>query len=251
MPNFAPMELHERLRELRRSRGLTQTQVAEKMDMAQSNFAVWESGKTDIPIGKLKQLAEVLGVSLAHLLGMEITSASEDSAEVMRLQRDVEQLKRVIDDKDDLINRLRNEEQRFSTAVDKLLSALHTAYQNWYLDLPAGKPTLEKVGKQNLIFWTQFFSIEAVRFVHEIRLVQTPFFNELFGIYKDHVSDETLPYNSREGFANDVWIGFMESIEKADLNTANKYLEKVNRILREYKGRIVWHQDADISPFGN
>jgi transcriptional regulator with XRE-family HTH domain len=117
-------------------------------------IAVWESGKTDIPIGKLKQLADVLGVSLAHLLGLEITSSSEDNIEVMRLQKDIEQLKRVIEDKDDLINRLRNEEQRFSTAIDKLLSALHTAYQNWYLDLPAGKPTLEKVGKQNLVFWT-------------------------------------------------------------------------------------------------
>jgi hypothetical protein len=78
--------------------------------------------------------------------------------------------------------------------------------------------------------------------------VQNAFFNDLFHIYKDHAREDASLYAIREVFAN-VWVNFIESIEKGDLNTAYKQLEKVNKMLKDYKGQIVW-QEVSL-PFGN
>lgn len=48
---------------------LTQDYVAQEMKVAQSTYQRWETQKTPIPKSKLKQLAEVLGVTTAELSG--------------------------------------------------------------------------------------------------------------------------------------------------------------------------------------
>ncbi len=60
-----------RLVELRKSRGLTQAQLAERLDVGQQQIASYEVGRRRIPVSQLSALAEALGVSVEQLLGNE------------------------------------------------------------------------------------------------------------------------------------------------------------------------------------
>lgn len=57
------------IREYRKRAGLTQAELAKRMDVDQSAVSLWESGKTR-PLRKLHQrLAEVLGCTVEELFG--------------------------------------------------------------------------------------------------------------------------------------------------------------------------------------
>jgi ribosome-binding protein aMBF1 (putative translation factor) len=57
-----------RIREYRFKTGMTQVQLAKKMNVDQSAVSLWESGKTK-PLKKCqKKLAKVLGITLEELL---------------------------------------------------------------------------------------------------------------------------------------------------------------------------------------
>lgn len=74
MINFA-----ERLREIRKSSGMTQMQVAAKSGLSQSNINTWERGRSvPLPDG-LIALADAFGCSVDYLLGRE----SEDGVIVV------------------------------------------------------------------------------------------------------------------------------------------------------------------------
>jgi transcriptional regulator with XRE-family HTH domain len=59
------------LKHIRRQRGLTQATVGQKMrhQKSRSAIAMYETGKNEIPLQALRDLAEVLDVSLTTLLG--------------------------------------------------------------------------------------------------------------------------------------------------------------------------------------
>lgn len=57
-----------KIREYREKAGMTQAQLAKKMNMDQSAVSLWENGKTS-PLKKYrKKLAKVLGITLDELL---------------------------------------------------------------------------------------------------------------------------------------------------------------------------------------
>jgi DNA-binding XRE family transcriptional regulator len=58
----------ELLRQLRHEAGLTQVQVAERLDEPQSFVSKYESGERRLDIIELRQVAEVLGVSLGDVV---------------------------------------------------------------------------------------------------------------------------------------------------------------------------------------
>lgn len=66
MKNFG-----ERLKELRIEKGLTQKQLAQKIDNAQSAIVYWESNRQEPSISALKKLCIELDVSADYLLGLE------------------------------------------------------------------------------------------------------------------------------------------------------------------------------------
>lgn len=68
------MEFGEKLRSLRTKAGLTQLDIAEKLDVSAAAIGAWENGRAKPRLTKLGQLAELLGTSAADLMG-------EDSAE--------------------------------------------------------------------------------------------------------------------------------------------------------------------------
>lgn len=62
---------NERLRELRKQAGLTQAQVAKKLDVDQSAVSLWENG-VNAPCRKYhKKLARLFGVTVEELLGVK------------------------------------------------------------------------------------------------------------------------------------------------------------------------------------
>lgn len=60
-----------RLKELRLKKGLTQTELGEKVGVKQSTFTNWENGKREPSFENLVKLADLLEVSLDSLFGRE------------------------------------------------------------------------------------------------------------------------------------------------------------------------------------
>lgn len=60
-----------RLKELRLKKGLTQTELGEKVGVKQSTFTNWENGKREPSYENLVKLADLLEVSLDSLFGRE------------------------------------------------------------------------------------------------------------------------------------------------------------------------------------
>ena len=61
----------ERLKELRLKKGLTQTELGEKVGVKQNSFTNWENGKREPSFENLIKLADLLEVSLDWLFGRE------------------------------------------------------------------------------------------------------------------------------------------------------------------------------------
>lgn len=70
------MEFGEKLRSLRMKAGLTQLDIAEKLDVSAAAIGAWENGRAKPRLTKLGQLAELLGTSAADLMGEDATEAA-------------------------------------------------------------------------------------------------------------------------------------------------------------------------------
>jgi len=70
------VKLNENLRILRRERGLTQAELAQKMKLKQYNISDYEIGRIEPNVATLIRFAEVFNVSLDFLVGRKI---KEDS----------------------------------------------------------------------------------------------------------------------------------------------------------------------------
>ena len=65
------MELNEKLRELRRQKGMTQEELAQKLYVSRTAISKWESGRGYPNIDSLKAIAECFSVTLDELLSSE------------------------------------------------------------------------------------------------------------------------------------------------------------------------------------
>ena len=64
---------------LRKKQGLTQQQLADKLNLSNKTVSKWESGKGSPDISNLSVLAEALGVSADELLKGETSSKKPDT----------------------------------------------------------------------------------------------------------------------------------------------------------------------------
>ncbi len=62
------MEFHEKLQELRKSRGLTQEELAEALFVSRTAISKWESGRGYPSIDSLKEISRYFAVSIDELL---------------------------------------------------------------------------------------------------------------------------------------------------------------------------------------
>ncbi len=76
------MEFNEKLQELRKSRGLTQEELAEALFVSRTAVSKWESGRGYPSLDSLKQLSRFFTVSVDELIcPEEILSAAEEERE--------------------------------------------------------------------------------------------------------------------------------------------------------------------------
>lgn len=62
------VEFHEKLQELRKSRGLTQEELAEALFVSRTAISKWESGRGYPSIDSLKEISRYFSVSIDELL---------------------------------------------------------------------------------------------------------------------------------------------------------------------------------------
>ena len=72
------MEFHEKLQELRKSKGLTQEELAESLFVSRTAISKWESGRGYPNIDSLKEISKFFSVSIDDLLsGEKLISIAE------------------------------------------------------------------------------------------------------------------------------------------------------------------------------
>lgn len=85
------MEFNEKLQELRKSKNLTQEQLAEQLYVSRTAISKWESGRGYPGIDSLKEISRFFDVSLDELLSGEeiLTAAQEDNRQKILHYRDM------------------------------------------------------------------------------------------------------------------------------------------------------------------
>ncbi|WP_313428152.1 helix-turn-helix domain-containing protein [Siminovitchia terrae] len=73
------MQLHEKIRQYRKSKGISQTFIAKKLKITVSGYNMKESGKRPITIDELEKIAKVLGVSASIFFNNEFHVKCNDS----------------------------------------------------------------------------------------------------------------------------------------------------------------------------
>ena len=63
------MELHENIKMLRTARDLTQRELADALGYSRAAVTQIEKGDVDLPLSRLKQIAEFFDVSVSELIG--------------------------------------------------------------------------------------------------------------------------------------------------------------------------------------
>ncbi len=99
------MILHNKIKELRQLKGLTQKQVADKINMLQSNYTKVEKGRLNLKIDKVHILAELFGVPAEELLHFENTTENtttqtqenNNNDRLQELEKENENLKKEIE----------------------------------------------------------------------------------------------------------------------------------------------------------
>ena len=62
--------MYPRIRDLREDKDMTQKQIGEIINMSQTGYNQYETGKNDIPTKVLIQLSQFYGTSIDYLLGL-------------------------------------------------------------------------------------------------------------------------------------------------------------------------------------
>lgn len=70
------MEFGEKLRSLRAKAGLTQLDIAEKLDVSAAAIGAWENGRAKPRLTKLGQLADLFDTTVAELMGEDASEAA-------------------------------------------------------------------------------------------------------------------------------------------------------------------------------
>ena len=90
-----PLEIGGRIRALRRDKGLTQDELAERAGVSRSAVAQWETGRTGQVTGNLSRIAGLLDASVEYLVyGVDQNAAGQvrqgDELALLRLYRECE-----------------------------------------------------------------------------------------------------------------------------------------------------------------
>lgn len=116
------MNYHFKIKHLRELRNFTQEFIAHSLGLSQRAYSSIENGKTQLTIERLKEITQILNVSIGDILDIESQTtynnnfnnhAAENKGSLIFKKDDIEELKnlydRIIKGKDDEILFLRNQ----------------------------------------------------------------------------------------------------------------------------------------------
>lgn len=69
-----------RLKELRKEKQITQSEIAKFIGISQNSYSYWENGKVKIDNESIIKLANYFNVSVDYLLGREVPTLAEKAA---------------------------------------------------------------------------------------------------------------------------------------------------------------------------
>ncbi|HBS60925.1 MAG TPA: hypothetical protein DEA44_16885 [Firmicutes bacterium] len=78
------MEFYKNLKKLRQKSGLTQIETSKRIGIAKSTYSLYESGKREPDVKKIKKIAEIFGVSADDLLGTNFAKNKKSPAPEMQ-----------------------------------------------------------------------------------------------------------------------------------------------------------------------
>ena len=87
--------LGQRIARLRRDRGLTQVELAERLGITQPAVSDYENDDTRLPADAVIQIARILGVSADELLGLKEATASPGGSRNRRLYRRLQEIEKL------------------------------------------------------------------------------------------------------------------------------------------------------------
>ena len=64
-------EIKNKIKELRKEKGLTQKQLAELVNKSETGLASWEQGLSEPSVNDIRALCKIFEVSADYLLGLE------------------------------------------------------------------------------------------------------------------------------------------------------------------------------------
>ncbi|AWH87800.1 helix-turn-helix domain-containing protein [Limnobaculum parvum] len=82
--------LGSRIAQARKEKQLTQTQLAEKLGIAQQTMAHYEGAKLKVSVSLLPLLAEILNLSIDELLGLPSTHQTAKRGPASRLEQQID-----------------------------------------------------------------------------------------------------------------------------------------------------------------
>lgn len=82
--------MYERYCEIRDAKGLKDSDVARETGVNKSTFSDWKSGRSNPKIGKLKKIAEFLGVPTTQITGEDFELSESDALLDLRISNDLE-----------------------------------------------------------------------------------------------------------------------------------------------------------------
>jgi len=84
--------LAERIVAMRKAKGMTQTDVANKLGITQQSFARYEAGQRRFPVSILPTLAEALDAGIEELLGIPVKGKRGRTSQLERRFEKIRQL---------------------------------------------------------------------------------------------------------------------------------------------------------------
>ena len=89
-------EIVQNIIAIRKLKGLSQKDMAQKIGIAQSSYSRVEQGKTDLTLSKLSEIAGIFDMTLKDLINWQIPKTVKEASAVKK----IEKLKKEIDQLD-------------------------------------------------------------------------------------------------------------------------------------------------------
>lgn len=138
--------MSNRLKKLRKEKGLTQADLAKVLNTNQSQYGKYENGKTNLSIENAQILSEYFGVTLSYLLGLDDDSGADGSRE-MKLSK-LDPFEKTPNRIGELIN-----------SSDKSLKQISQEININYETLSAYKRQLRRPKKENAEILAEYFGV--------------------------------------------------------------------------------------------